>query len=255
GPGEVLFIDHNLNVYRETVYSLGAKHCWFDEVYFSRANSVSRGRTIDYYRQQLGRALAHNFSDLKDRVDNIMAVPRTPIQAAMAMSLVWDKPYGGIEAEASERIFLGNDAHDRFNRALAKFSYDLEAIRGNRVGVVDDSVVRGNNSKAVVEVLYSLGAKEVHFFSTFPPYIGICPGGIDIANEDELLMTGRTLEQARDFIGATTLNFLLLEKALEAMHLDSSQVCLGCTKKEYPFDMTDYLRYQELREVQREAIK
>ena len=103
----------------------------------------------------------------------------------------------------------------------------------------------------MIEVLYSLGAKEVHFFSTFPPYIGVCPGGIDIANEEELLMTGRSLSEAREYIGATTLNFLSLEHALRAMHLNLDQVCLGCTRKEYPFDMSDHLRYQALRREQR----
>jgi amidophosphoribosyltransferase len=254
-PGEAIFIDYGLNVYREIVHDLGEKVCPLEAAYFSKGHSMFNGRDIESIRARLGLALASEYMDLADRVDCIVPVPKTPIPAALALAGAWNKPYGGVEANQSIRTFQGNSQSQREIAAVNKFSFNKQKIYGKRVGVVDDSVVRGTNSRSIIDALYRLGAKEVHFLSTYPEFINICPGGVDVASEKELLLRDNSpeaREAARQQIHATTLNYLSLDSMLSSMGLRKDQICGGCIIKEhYPFDMTDYRRYQKVIEQQR----
>ncbi|MBS3121352.1 class II glutamine amidotransferase [Candidatus Woesearchaeota archaeon] len=255
GPGEAVFIDFNMNVYKQTIFSLGQKICKFEPVYFAKGVSYFNGKVIEDIRYELGLEAADEFSYLKDRIDNILAVPKTAIRAAEAVAKAWDKPFGGIEAaDDGIRSFLGGTQTERNLIAYFKFSYNPHRIEGKSVGVIDDSVVRGTISKSLVRALYELGAKEVHFISVYPPFIGICAGGIDVPEEKELLLNENTpeaIEIARQTINATTLNYLSRDRLLKTLGLTEDTVCSGCTKKEYPFDLGDYYRFQEQRRSER----
>ena len=127
-------------------------------------------------------------------------------------------------------------------------------LDGKRVALVDDTMLRADTARRVIEKVYSLGAKEVHFYVTFPPFKAICPGGIDIARNGELIINygiPEEIENARRYIGANSLNFLDLERTAQAQNLTMKNVCLGCTQKQYPFDMKDYERFQKLRSQHR----
>ncbi|MBT4824108.1 hypothetical protein HN695_02970 [Candidatus Woesearchaeota archaeon] len=256
-PGEAIFIDHDMNVYRQEILNHGQKTCIFEAIYFMLAHSRFNGRIVEDIRYDLGIALAMEYRELRDRVDLIVDIPKTPIPTAQALANTWNKQYGGILSNANMRTFQAEEQSQRELDARAKFTYNEDRFRGKRVGVVDDSVVRGTNSKQVIEILYELGAEEVHFFSTFPPYVGICPGGVDVAAENELLIKENTpynIDVAREKIRATTLNYLSLGNMLDCLGLDESRVCLGCTREQYPFDMTDYKRFKALRDEQRAAV-
>ncbi|MBI4453875.1 class II glutamine amidotransferase [Candidatus Woesearchaeota archaeon] len=255
GPGEAVFIDFKMNIYRKTILSLGKKTCKFEPVYFAKGVSYFNGKVIEDIRYELGLEAADEFSYLKDRIDNILAVPKTAIRAAEAIAKAWDKPFGGIEAaDDGIRSFLGGTQTERELIAYFKFSYNPHRIEGKSVGVIDDSVVRGTISRSLVKALYDLGAKEVHFISVYPPFIGICAGGIDVPEERELLLNENTpdaIETARQTINATTLNYLSRNRLLRTLNLTEDSVCNGCTKKEYPFDLSDYYRFQEQRRNER----
>lgn len=254
GPGEAVFVDLNRKVYRKIIHQLNECVCPFEAVYFSKSHSHFRGRVIEDLRYILGLAIAKEFARYKDRIDLVVPVPKTPIPAAIALSQAWGKPYGGVEDNLAMRVFQGNSRIQREQDATDKFSFNQDRIWGSRVAVVDDSVVRGTNSSSITQALWHLGAEEVHWFSTYPPYIGVCPGGIDVADEAELLFYNRNLIQATKFIGATSLNFLPLEAMLAAINLPRECACLGCTMREYPFDMQEYRLMQELRQQQRSIV-
>jgi amidophosphoribosyltransferase len=256
GPGQAVFVDFDLKVYREEIKSQGEKFCPFEIVYFAQVDSELRGQKVYDARFRLGLSLADVFSELKDRVDAVMPVPKSPIPAAIALAQAWGKRYGGITSRPSHtpiRAFQ-QEANRRKQEIDDKLIFIRSHINRRRIGLVDDSIVRGETSKEVVSRLYELGAKEVHLFLTYPPYIGICAGGIDTPLQEELLLKSDApahIRQARNFIGATTLNYLPVDEMLAAINLTRETACLGCTQRHYPYDMKDYGRYQKLLKEQR----
>ena len=259
-PGEAVFIDTDLNVHSEKILSLEPKICPFEAVYFSKVNSVYRGRSIKRMRGKLGFILAEKYKDMKDRIDLVTSVPKSPIAVAEGMATAWNKGknYGAIISDPDDeevRIFLKSTEQERIDSVAEKFIFVDDLIEGKRIGVVDDSIVRGTQSKGVVQELFERGAKEVHFFSSFPPYTHICPCGIDVASKEEPLMHNKTVEEARKHIGATTLNYLSLDEMLQGVRLTRETACLGCTTGVYPFDIADYENFQEIREEHRQSRK
>ena len=249
-PGEAVFIDFDHNIYWEKINRQQPKICPFEMVYFSQIDSNFQGTQVYDIRKKLGQQLAKYFAKLKKRIDVVMPIPKSPIPSAQALAKVWNKEYGGIvalPAYSSIRSFQKTINKDRKRVASEKLLFVRSHIKGKRIGLVDDSVVRGNTSKTVIRKLFELGAKEVHLFSTFPPFKHICPGGIDIAHNEELLMHKKNINQACKYIKATTLNFLPLKLMLEAVNLTRKTACLGCTEEKYPFDMSDYKNFQKLR--------
>jgi len=251
GPGEAVFVDFDLKVYREQIKSQDEKFCPFEIVYFAQVDSELRGQKVYDARYRLGQSLAAFFSGLNDRVDAVMPVPKSPIPAAIALAQAWGKPYGGITPRPSHtpiRAFQ-QEANCRKQHIDDKLLFIRSHINKRRIGLVDDSVVRGETSREVVSRLYELGAREVHLFLTYPPYIGICAGGIDTPLQEELLLKGDSpadIRRARDFIGVTTLNYLPVDEMLSAVNLTRETACLGCTRRQYPYDMSDYGRFQKL---------
>ena len=260
GPGEAIFVDFNLQVYADKIFPQKEKFCPFEIVYFAQVDSELKGQKVYDARYKLGLAIASAYSELKERVDAIMPVPKSPIPAAIALANAWKKPYGGIiprPSHAPIRAFQ-QEARRRRQSIDEKLIFIRSHINKKRICLVDDSVVRGETSKEVVSKLYELGAREVHLFLTYSPYIGICAGGIDTPLEEELLLNGDGPEErarARKFIGATTLNFLPLKEMLKAVNLTPETACLGCTQKRHPFDIGDYSGFQRLRRQHREQIK
>lgn len=250
--GEAVFIDFDFNVYKDKVHPLGEKHCIFEIPYFSQVDSDYRGEQVYDYREKLGLALAEQYSHMKDQVDIIVPVPKSPIPAALALAKAWDKDYGGIVARPSHsniRAFQ-QEKKRRGNAIDQKHLFVKSQIKDKVVGLVDDTALRGDTAKRVVKKMYDLGAREVHFFVTYPPFRSVCPGGIDIARKSELIINygiPEEIEDARKYIGSKSLNYLSLKRTVKAQNLTLDNVCLGCTQQQYPFDMTDYQRFQELR--------
>jgi amidophosphoribosyltransferase len=255
-----MFVDLDLNVYSQRIYPRGQKFCPFEIVYFAQVDSELCGQKVYDARYKLGRAIASSYFALKDRVDAVMPVPKSPIPAAIALAGEWKKPYGGIiprPSHAPIRAFQ-QEPEQRRQSIDEKLIFIRSHINGKRIALVDDSVVRGETSKEVVARLFELGALEVHLFLTYPPYIGICAGGIDTPLEEELLLDGdgqTEIERARAFIRATSLNFLPLGKMLQAVNLTTESACLGCTQRCYPFDMSDYPKFQILRKTHRQVAR
>ncbi len=257
GPGEAMFVDLQLNIISQQICPQRQRFCPFEIVYFAQVDSELQGQKVYDARYKLGQAIASCYSQLKDRVDAVMPVPKSPIPAAIALADEWKKPYGGIIPRPSHspiRAFQ-QEARRRRQSIDEKLIFIRSHINKKRIALVDDSVVRGETSREVVSKLYELGAAEVHLFLTYSPYIGICAGGIDTPLQEELLLNDdgpEEVERGRAFIGATTLNYLPVDQMLSAVNLTRDTACLGCTQKQYPYDMSDYARFQTLRKRHRE---
>lgn len=259
-PGEAIFIDFDFNVFRHKIQSADEKSCPFESVYFSQVDSNYRGDQVYDLRFELGLMLANNFPELKDSTDIVIPIPKSPIPAAIALANAWEKPYGGIvprPSHSSVRAFQ-QDGKKRKKSIDDKLLFVRSHIQGKRIALVDDSIVRGETSKKIIKKLFSLGAEKVHLLSTFPPYIGICPFGVDTPTEEELLVNANTkedIEKARQKIGATSLHFLPVEKMLQSVNLNCETACLGCTTGQYPINIQDYADFQILRTKHRQMTR
>src|SRR5207249_10540664 len=115
-----------------------------------------------------------------------------------------------------------------------KFTPLVEAVRGKRVVAVDDTIVRGNTTRAIVRMLFEAGAAEVHLRISAPPIVSQCYYGIDFADEDELVAAHRTVEEVREYVGATSLAFLSLEGLQASTRRPESTFCRACLTRDYP---------------------
>jgi len=131
------------------------------------------------------------------------------------------------------RTFIEPDQGLREQGIKLKFN-PLAEVRGKRIVAVDDSIVRGNTTRQIVQMLFDAGAAEVHVRISSPPVIGQCFYGIDFADPDELIASGKTVEEIRDHIGATSLAYLSLEGLQASTRRPESQFCRACLTRDYP---------------------
>ena len=123
-------------------------------------------------------------------------------------------------------------------RLGARLKYHPVAeVAGKRVVAVDDSIVRGNTTRQIVQMLFDAGAAEVHVRVSAPPVIGRCFYGIDLADPEEMIASTKTVEEIREYIGATSLAYLSLEGLEQSTRRPPSQLCRACLTREYPTDV------------------
>ncbi len=126
----------------------------------------------------------------------------------------------------------------------------LAEVAGKRLVVVDDSIVRGNTTREIVQMLFEAGAAEVHVRISSPPVIGQCFYGIDLADPDEMIASTKTVEEIREYVGATSLAYLSHDGLVEATTRPASELCRACLTREYPTAVPAEhakLRYETLR--------
>jgi amidophosphoribosyltransferase len=131
------------------------------------------------------------------------------------------------------RTFIQPDQGLREQGVKLKFN-PLAEVAGKRVVAVDDSIVRGNTTRKIVEMLFEAGAAEVHVRVSAPPVVGQCFYGIDLAAEDEMIASSRTVEQIREHIGATSLAYLSLDGLEASTQRPPSELCRACLTRDYP---------------------
>jgi len=131
------------------------------------------------------------------------------------------------------RTFIQPEQGLREQGIKLKFN-PLAEVAGQRVVVIDDSIVRGNTTRQIVRMLFDAGASEVHVRISSPPVIGPCFYGIDLADEDELVAARRSVEAVRSYIGASSLHYLSLEGLTAATRRPESELCRACLTREYP---------------------
>jgi amidophosphoribosyltransferase len=180
--------------------------------------------------------------------DLVMAVPDSGTPAAVGFARSSGIPFheGLIKNRYVGRTFIQPDQALRDHGIRMKFN-PLAEVRGKRVVVVDDSIVRGSTTRQIVAMLFEAGALEVHVRVSSPPIVSPCFYGIDMAGEEELIAADRSVDEVRGQIGATSLAYLSLEGLQEATRRPADSFCRACLTRSYPTRIPEDLRLAKLR--------
>ncbi len=214
--------------------------CIFELVYFARPDSFLDGISVYKARQRFGEALARQWRDEgAPTPDVVIPIPDSARDAALSMALELGVPYreGFIKNRYVGRTFIMPNQAARQSSIRRKLNPIPIEFEGRRVLLVDDSIVRGNTSRKIVETARRAGAREIYFASTSPPLISPCPYGIDMATREDFVARGRSVEEVRELIGADYLTYLELDRMVEAAQAPNGEVegfCTGCFTGRYP---------------------
>jgi len=207
-------------------------HCLFEHVYFSRPDSIVFGESVQAVRIKLGRQLAREHPV---EADLVMPIPDSGNFAALGYSLESKIPFtiGMTRNHYVGRTFIQPAQEIRDLKVRVKFNPIKELIKGQRIIIVDDSVVRGTTTKARVKSLREAGAKEIHLRISCPPTKFSCFYGIDFPNKKQLIANNLSLEDIRKFIGVDTLGYMSLEGMMTAVGKPGNY-CTACWSGTYP---------------------
>jgi amidophosphoribosyltransferase len=246
-PGAIVEIDADGARVIAGVPSTKRSLCIFEYIYFSRPDSVMDGQLIHLVRQELGRELAREHPV---DADLVMSVPDSATAAAIGYAQESGIPYneGLMKNRYIGRTFIQPD--DRLRKAgiALKFNTMPDILRGKRVVVVDDSIVRGNTSQPIVDIVRKAGAAEVHMRVSSPPIKHPCFMGVDMATYDELIAHRHTEPEIQALLGADSLGYLSLEGMIHAVNRPADSFCMSCFVGQYPFKerMGGFARAQAL---------
>jgi amidophosphoribosyltransferase len=233
GRGELLVVDDDGCRSRAAVPEAhrGAL-CIFEFFYLARPDSRLSGVEVHGARVRMGERLA---AEAPVEADLVLPIPDsgTPAAIGFARATGIDFSEGLIKNRYVGRTFIEPDQGLREQGVKLKFN-PLAEVRDKRVVVVDDTIVRGTTTKQIVSMLFEAGAAEVHVRISAPPIISQCYYGIDFAEEDELIAARRTVEEVREFMGATSLAFLSLEGLQASTRRPESAFCRACLTRDYP---------------------
>jgi len=208
------------------------KLCIFEFVYFARPDTYLMGHQVHTTRRRMGELLAQQSSV---PADIVMGVPDSGVPAAEGYAKASGIPfgYGLVKNRYIGRTFIAPDQNMREASVRRKLNPLRENIAGQRLVVVDDSIVRGTTTKALVGMLRDAGAKEVHLRISSPPFMWPCYFGIDTPTRSDLLAANHTVEEMRDYNGCDSLEVITLENLRSAIRLDG-ECCDACLTGSYP---------------------
>ncbi len=246
-PGELITIDER-GVRSRHFARPHPAGCLFEYVYLARPDTAIAGRSVQATRVQVGRMLA---AEHPVEADLVIPVPESGTPAAIGYAQASGIPYsqGLVKNSYVGRTFIQPSQTIRQRGIRLKLNPLREVIAGQRVVVVDDSIVRGNTQQAIVAMLREAGAAEVHVRISSPPVAWPCFYGIDFATRAELIAGSSTVEEIRDSIGADSLGFISLEGLTEATTIPAGRLCRACFDGQYPVPVAEAERGKHLLEV------
>jgi len=231
--GEAVFVDAGgLRAVQAVEPASGGALCIFEFFYLARPDTRLAGIEVHGARVRMGARLAR---EAPVEADLVLPIPDSGTPAAIGFSRASGIPFseGLIKNRYVGRTFIQPDQELRRQGIRLKFN-PLAEVAGQRVVVVDDSIVRGNTTRQIVQTLFDAGAAEVHLRISSPPVIAQCFYGIDLADPDEMIASHKTVEEVREHIGATSLAYLSHEGLVEATSRPQSELCRACLTREYP---------------------
>lgn len=236
-PGELIAINEN-GVHSETFAQATPAGCVFEYVYLARPDTTIAQRSIAAARRCMGAALAREHPV---EADLVMATPDSGTPAAIGYAEESGIPFGqGLVKNAYVgRTFIQPTQAMRQMGIRLKLNPLRSVIEGKRLIVVDDSIVRGNTQRAVIQMLRAAGAAEVHVRISSPPVMWPCYYGIDFATRAELIATGMDIPEICRSIGADTLGYLSYESMVEASGQPENELCTACFSGRYPTRLAD----------------
>jgi amidophosphoribosyltransferase len=231
----VLIDDKGLRSVRAVEPAGAGALCIFEFFYLARPDTRLAGIEVHGARVRMGERLA---VEAPADVDLVLPIPDSGTPAAIGFSRALGVPFseGLIKNRYIARTFIQPDQALRAQGVKLKFN-PLAEVAGKRVAVVDDSIVRGNTTQQIVQMLFDAGAAEVHVRISSPPVIGQCFYGIDLADPDEMIASNHSVEEIRAKIGATSLAYLSHDGLVAATKRPESELCRACLTRDYPTDV------------------
>jgi len=239
-PGEILvFSNGNIVSRKEHCGKKEKKLCIFEYIYFSRPDSIIDGVSVQASRNRAGRILAKTHPV---DADIVIGVPDSGLDAALGFSQESGIPYGIglIKNKYIGRTFISPGQGMRLDQVKIKLSTVEESVKGKRVVLVDDSIVRGNTMGRIVSLLREAGAREIHVRISSPPFLHPCYYGTDIDSEEHLIASKHSLDEIANIIEADTLGYLPVEE-LGGL-TGNSEYCSACFSGEYATRIPEGIR-------------
>ncbi len=239
-PGELIAIDED-GLRSQRFAETDRKGCVFEYVYLARPDTTINGRGVHESRVEMGRTLAREHPV---EADLVMPTPESGTPAAIGYAQESGIPYGQglVKNSYVGRTFIAPSQTIRQLGIRLKLNPLREVIKGKRLVVVDDSIVRGNTQRALVRMLREAGAAEVHVRISSPPVRWPCFYGIDFATRAELIATGIGVEEVCTSIGADSLGYISEEGMVAATEQPAEQLCTACFSGKYPLELPDSSR-------------
>lgn len=232
-PGEIVVADnqglHSYSLKQPTRH----RACSFELIYFARPDSKMAGQEIYDLRVKTGRKL---YEQSPVEADVVIGVPDSGVPSAIGYAEASGIPFEPIlvKNRYMSRSFILPSQELRERIVNLKLNPIGDKIKGRRLVILDDSIVRGTTAKILVRILREAGAKEIHFRSASPPVISPCHLGIDMPDKSDLIAANMSKEELTEFLGVDSLDFLSVESAVEI--LGSNNYCFGCLTGKYPVE-------------------
>ena len=232
-PGELVILEPGAAPRSVRFATAEPALCVFELIYFARPDSYLEGRSLYEARRRMGMELAREHPV---EADLVMPVPDTGAPAAAGYAEASGVPYreGMYRNRYAGRTFIQPSQAMRHRGVTVKLNPLRDVVRGQRLVVVDDSIVRGTTTRSIVGLLRRAGAAEVHVRISAPPIYHPCFFGIDTQIETELIAASHSVEEIRAFIGADTLGYLSIRGLLQALDLPNEGFCFACFDGRYP---------------------
>ncbi|MDH4140710.1 MAG: amidophosphoribosyltransferase, partial [Coriobacteriia bacterium] len=244
-PGEILKVSAQGVQSELAVPAEKPSLCIFEFVYFARPDSVLYDCTLYEARSRMGAALA--LSDPVD-ADLVIGVPDSGVPAAVGYAQASGVPFGEglVKNRYVGRTFISPTQYIRQQGIKLKLNPLRHVIDGKRLIVVDDSIVRGNTSRKLVQLLRDAGAAEVHMRITSPPVRWPCFFGIDTDTQEQLIAASKSVEEIQEFLDVDSLAYLSLDGMVSSTGALAEDFCLACFSGEYPIEIPDSIRKGKL---------
>jgi len=253
-PGEVIQVDADgLRHFSPVAPAPVHAACTFEYIYFARPDSRLSGRLLYPVREEMGAQLAREHGVDGDIV---IGVPDSATPAAIGYARAAGIPYreGFVKNRYVGRTFIQPDQRIREAGVSLKFNVLSDVVRGKRVIVVDDSIVRGTTTPRVIGLLRRAGATEVHMRITAPPIVSPCFFGVDMATKSELIAANKSVEEIGEHIGADSLGYLSLDGLVAAIGQPENELCNACFTGKYPSNVQPHMDQIDLRRQREPAL-
>ena len=235
-PGEIVIVDKDgPRSIRTHCGKAPSSFCVFEFIYFARPDSVVEGSSVHSARQRAGAFLA---LEHPVQADVVIGVPDSGLDAALGYARQSGIPYGVgfIKNRYIGRTFIQSTQKQRENSVHIKLNAVSETVRGKRVIMIDDSIVRGTTSARIVRLLREAGAAEVHMRVSAPPFLHPCYFGTDIDDKNSLIANNHTVEEITQMIGVDSLGYLSVESAKKLAAGSKCGFCTACFDGQYPVE-------------------